>query len=447
MRILVVDDDELKRADVRRCLEAADLDDEVAIHVAVDYEEALARLREGFFELVILDVLLPGGGNGPSRDFSRALIKKITLGADLIPPTNIIALTAFPEVGDDERAFYDEHIFAIETYDANSDVWRDRLVRKIKYLKRAKRAGAEFYRHSFDFDVLVITARYENEFVPVKRKLFREITADQHAMWKTPIALGVMPGPGGRMLRTCLVCASEMGMATTAAVASEAVALFRPRLVSMLGMCCGFDIPEAAVSQQLLNAIVVRDASCWEVGKYEAAVEGTPEFKNRSKARPVDDSLREEIDDIVERKVDTLNRDLERLMANRDMTKLMASPSVQKLLASRAAKQLPRVPDVRFGSLVSGSSVIANRDVIKEIVERHPSALGLDMEVYGLYTAVEKSLGRRPSMVAVKGVADFGDAEKSDVAQRAASTVSTVVFRAIVRHLTMFSGRRRAHGE
>lgn len=64
------------------------------------------------------------------------------------------------------------------------------------------------------------------------------------------------------------------------------------------------------------------------------------------------------------------------------MTNLVSSASVQKLLATRAVKKWPKVPDVRFGSLVSGSSVIANQDVIREIVERHPPALGLDMEVY-----------------------------------------------------------------
>lgn len=430
MRILIVDDNQQKRLDVKRCLHEANLGAELTIGEAVDYEEALTALKEEFYDLVILDVMLPGAGGGPSKDTSRALIRMVMAGADLIPPTNIIALTAFPEVEEKERAFYDEHIFAIETYDETSDGWRNKLISKIKYLRRSKRAGAEFYRNSFNTDILVIAARYENEFVPIKDELFHKLVSENHAVWRRkPLAIGLVEGPQGLKLRTTMVCASEMGMATTAAVAAEAIGVFRPRLVVMLGMCCGFATDGASVDQKFLNALVVREVSCWEVGKYVETMKDTPEFLSRAKSRQVNEAIRDEVDSIVERQRDTIRPGISQLLARGDMV---------EITRDLPSERWSGTPEVRFGPIVSGSSVIASEEVIKEIIQRHPSALGLDMEVYGLYTAVEQCVGLKPSVLAIKGVADFGDASKADKAQLAASKVATVVFKSILAELTMF---------
>ena len=96
------------------------------------------------------------------------------------------------------------------------------------------------------------------------------------------------------------------------------------------------------------------------------------------------------------------------------------------------------VPSVRFGMLVSGSSVIADEDVVRDILQRHPTAIGLDMEMFGLFTAVDRCFGRRPSVLGIKGVADFGHAAKDDFAQRGASVVSAEVFKSILPSLPIF---------
>lgn len=58
VRVLVVDDDELDRLTVRRCLQQVGIDARVeeAGHAA----EALERLRPGAFDCVLLDCYLPG---------------------------------------------------------------------------------------------------------------------------------------------------------------------------------------------------------------------------------------------------------------------------------------------------------------------------------------------------------------------------------------------------
>ena len=53
-----------------------------------------------------------------------------------------------------------------------------------------------------------------------------------------------------------------------------------------------------------------------------------------------------------------------------------------------------------------------------------PGAIGLEMEIYGMFIAVEYAIGRPPEYIAFKTAADFADSEKKDAAQKLASAIS-----------------------
>lgn len=55
-QILVLDDEKNIRLTVRRCLETL----EMSVDDAIDGEEALAKLRETHYDLLLLDIKLPG---------------------------------------------------------------------------------------------------------------------------------------------------------------------------------------------------------------------------------------------------------------------------------------------------------------------------------------------------------------------------------------------------
>jgi len=63
----------------------------------------------------------------------------------------------------------------------------------------------------------------------------------------------------------------------------------------------------------------------------------------------------------------------------------------------------------------------------QEVLKRFPSAVGLEMEIFGLYTAVEGGIGRRPEFIALKTAADFGTSAKKDDAQKLASACQRLV--------------------
>jgi nucleoside phosphorylase len=426
LRILVVDDSDDKRTRVTQVLRDKLAGRALSICEAANYEDAIDALRNGFFDLVILDLLLPAAGGQPSEDTSRALIGSILKGK-LVPPTHIIGLTEYHDVGEQERRYYDEHLFALEFYSAENLAWADRIINKIKYLVQSKNAALQFQASSYDLDVFVLAARYENEYVPIRRRLFKHVEAAEHPIWRGELALGTLKFRNERVLRCGLACISEMGMAPAAA--TQAISVFRPRLLAMLGMCCGFAVEECASPRKFMDAIVVRQVACWEEGKYVDQSKSGSEFRNRAKSRMVDDTIRDAVDEAVEQSAEAILPKLRRFSEQTEY---------RKIREHFGAAEVRDVPDVRFGMLVTGSSVIADEAMVREILHRHPSAIGLDMELYGVYTAADRSLGRRPSVLGVKGVADFGHAEKDDFAQKGASVVATEVFKAILPSLGIF---------
>jgi nucleoside phosphorylase len=429
MRILIVDDNPAKRAAVADLLRQAELIVAPHIEEAECYESALEALRRSFFDLVILDLVLPAAGQEPSRQTSRAIIFSVLQGTSTVPPTHIIGLTAYGDIADEEEHFYQENLFALERYSQTDSLWERRLIGKINYLAKSKNAASHFKANNFDLDFVVMTARYENEFLPVVDQVLTHRDSDKHPGWPGRISLGRLTLPNGHNLRGAVCCIGEMGMAPAAALASQAIAEFRPRLLSMLGMCCGFRVDFSASPRKLMDVIIAREVDCWEEGKYVELARGASEFKSRSRARVVDDAIRADVEAAIEMQVETLKPAMQKLSRLRKFKKLR----------DHFGKELVRdQPDVQFAPLVSGSSVIADQSMIAEILARNPNALGLDMEMYGVYSAAEKCVGRRPSVLGIKGVADHGEVNKDDLAQYLASQASAVVFRTLLPHLSIF---------
>lgn len=433
MRILIVDDNRHKRERVAETISKALAQRKAAIEQAADYEAALKKLQHSYFDLVILDILLPAADGTPSQDSSKALIRQLNKGDALVPPMHIIGLTAYKDVATEQRDYFDQHLLSLEHYSEGDTVWADKIASRVDYLMNAERASLQYHAQNFGLDVFVIAARHKNEFLPIKSQLFKAPTTGRHPLWRDDLTTGSIALADGRTLEAALCCVNEMGMAPTAAIASQAISIFRPRLIAMVGMCCGFFDEKCSSPRKMMDVIVAREVSCWEEGKYDALAQ-KGEFKNRSRARMVDDLIRDDVDRIVEQADKTLTPAL-RKIASRKTYK-----SIREHFAAKSEKELVReVPEVKYAPIVSGSSVIADQSVVREIIDRHPNAIGLDMELFGLYAAADRAYGRRPSVLGVKGVADFGEVDKDDTAQIEASKLAAEVFKSILSELKIFS--------
>ncbi|MGI2033851.1 response regulator [Rhizobium panacihumi] len=433
MRILIIDDEKSKRSRVAELVGEGLKDYSVQIKEAATYEQALLTLQESYYDVVILDLLLPAADGTPSQDSSRSIIRQVTNGTGLIPPMHIIGLTAYETVADQERAYFDQHLLSLEFYSAQHNQWADKIVSKIIYLMQSQNASMRFQAENFGVDVFVIAARHENEFLPIRKKLFKNWKDEVHPLWKGQITTGEIEMRDGRVLTAILCCVNEMGMAPTAAVASQAINVFRPKLLAMIGMCCGFNTKPCVSERKIMDVIVAREVTCWEEGKYVDRAKEHIDFQNRAKTRVVNELIRDDVEKIIEQSERTITPALMR------MSKQTFYKKVRDHFNADAEEALVRdIPDVKYAAIVSGSSVIADESTVQQILARHTNAIGLDMELFGLYTAVDKVSGKRPSVVGVKGVADFGKASKDDKAQEAASTVATEVFKCIVENLEIF---------
>jgi nucleoside phosphorylase/CheY-like chemotaxis protein len=421
IRILIVEDDDSKFKNVQNRL-LTELANDLAVDMkrAADYESALKLLWSTCFDFVILDLLIPGAGLGPSSDISTSLLHKLMKG-DLVAPSFVIGLTQYPDKLREVEEVYREYLLALEVYSETETAWAERISRQIRYMVRARFAALKFQSESYGLDVLVITARHDNEFIPVRDVLYagQEVN-DRHPLLERQGCLGEIRGRH-RAMSSALLSANETGLAPTTALLTQAVSIFRPRLVAMLGMCCGFE--KCCSPRSLGDVVISREISLWDEIKYREASETTEsEQQDRSKTRMVDDEIREVLSEIVETKGKTIQKAL-----GREKNKKCWEGVIKEF-----GTLMRDVPDIIYSATVSGSSLVADSDKINEIVARNPTAVGLEMENYGVYTAIDFISGLKPSKLAIKGVADYGDRHKKDAVQRLASTYSAITLRHII---------------
>jgi nucleoside phosphorylase/CheY-like chemotaxis protein len=427
LQILLVEDDDLKFECVKHRLDI-ELDDlSVNFVRAADYESALSALRSKYFDFVVLDLLIPNVGGAPSINASTHLLHMLMKG-DLIAPSFVIGLTGYSEKMKEVGDLYREYFLALEMFSFDDFGWASRIARQIRYMIRARLAGLKFQMESHGIDIVIFTARHDNEFVPIRDFLYRgQDVKVGHPLIEREINFGEIRGKSAA-LTSAIISVNEVGLAPTAAMVAQAVSVFRPKLVATLGMCCGFALEQCAHPRKLADVIVSREISLWDETKFIEADEekGTAaDPKERSKTRMVDDKLREPVGEIMETLTTAINK---RLLKE-------VKKARWKSAVARFKPFMREVPEAIYAASVSGSSLVADSAKIAQIIDRHKRAIGLEMENYALYTTIDFLSGLKPSKLAIKGVADFGDGQKKDDVQKLASTLSAVTFLEIVEAL------------
>ncbi|ODV42454.1 hypothetical protein AWV79_27265 [Cupriavidus sp. UYMMa02A] len=104
----------------------------------------------------------------------------------------------------------------------------------------------------------------------------------------------------------------------------------------------------------------------------------------------------------------------------------------QGFQGERAAEEL----NLRVGPVASGSAVLADEGVVKQIQVHDRGLVGVEMEIYGMYAAAAYASYPRPTAFAMKSVCDFGTKVKDDKYQTyAAYTSAQVVKEYLERYL------------
>ena len=427
LRILVVEDSSEKYSRVNQLLSDRLPGIYCQFSWAKNYNQAFKELNDSLFDLVILDLRIPLSNGTVSAENSRALIELMNAG-DILPVLHVIGLTEYRDAAREEKKYFEENMLTLELFSWTSSTWADRLAAKIRYIVKSKAAVLNYSINNFESDLLIMIARYENEYKPILKRIKWQAPPVSRSSYFPAhhYASGRLIIDAGRSLRTTCLCIGEMGSTAAAALTSQAITIFRPQLVTMLGMCCGFKSPKSASPALLGDILFARATASWEEGKYLELQGGDLRFfQNRAVVRTVDNDLTPILISCVEAAKDEL----------RPLSVNYINSNYVKAIKRECGDDMRAVPDYKVGMIVSGSSVIADTAKTDEIISRLPNALGLDMEIFGIFTAAQTAVGKKPSVFAVKGVADFGTGAKHKRTQAMASVLAFYGLIGILRKL------------
>ncbi|MCK1728248.1 hypothetical protein [Bradyrhizobium sp. 142] len=416
LSILLVDDLSKKRQAVVGSLRSKLTDFDVVFEEADRYETARDQLKSRNFDFVILDIKIPAGEEEASEKWSRQLLRDI-LDGSLCYPMHVFGLTAHSDVADAEKSFYEANMFGFFLFDWESDEWAAAISAKIEYLALALHNGSAYRFNSFDYDLLIVVARHKTEYEPVKNSFFGKKKGAEHPLWPDRSIFGQINLGGGIRIRVAIVCIGEAGLSSAAAVVTQGMQILRPRVIAMVGMCAGFE----AKGVKILDVLVARESACWQEGK-SVDKDGDEKFDLRAKSR----NWSSDLGGLVARRVEAQDRSLFGVLEE------FSRRSDYLAVKERYGDKVAQIPAIKPGLVVSGSEVVSSEAVAKEVLSRHPAALGLEMEIFAIYSANELALGKRGECLAIKGVADFADKDKRDDTQILASELSAEVLKKLL---------------
>lgn len=382
MRCLIVDDDQTKvdavSSEIAACgVEAND------ILVATNAAEARLILSRQRIDLMLIDVLLPSRrGATPLGITSIELLREIIDDGTSYSPQNIVGITASADAMRDHESEFRQLTLQVIYVSPEVTEWREFIGNLFRFISRANATEA------FDVDICVLNALRRPELEAVHNTWPMQLSAEQ-LLNRSVLYQSGMVKINGEAKR--IVCAhpSQMGPIASTHAAETILREFRPRVLMMTGICGGFS------EHVSIGDVVVADKSWdWQAGKWTD--EGT------------------------------LLTALDQKEASSELVAYsqMAAPALDSFYNDFIGERPLNPPKLVTGPMVTGSSVVASRDIQHVFRQQHRKMVAVDMECYGLYYASAMSSSLHTKVVCIKAVSDLADRVKSDDFHRYCAEIS-----------------------
>lgn len=381
--VLIVDDDPGKVSRISDFLTKSGAVN-VSIEIAGDVSQARRALSGKYFDLMLLDILLPvREGGAPSGDVSVDFLRQIVEDESCPSPGRIVAITSDMSALDGHEAEFRSLVTQIIPVGFDSDNWMYSLDCLLIHMRASVLAKA-----AYGVDVFIQTALRDPELSQFMRASSIKWSAEE------PLANGLLYQRGslitdrGAITFAC-AHAPQMGLVSACHLTTSIIEALKPRIIIMTGIC------GAVKGSADLGDLVVADKSWdWQAGKWseDGGLQVAPDQKDASA-------------DLV-----AFSRGLDAGLVGWYNDFDGPKPT--------------RLPKLKVSPIASGSAVVADSGFHSMFKKQHRKVGGIDMECYGVYYACSLANEPRPKFICMKSVSDTADPSKGDDYQSFCSYLS-----------------------
>lgn len=336
---------------------------------------ARKSMQQTCFDIVIVDLNIKRDAMSPAEIEAGLQFLDLTFHDKKCKlPKEFFFLTEIEDQSTNLKFKVAEKYSKLWYYQPDYQEWNLYLKSRVKFYHE--------YNSRHQYDVVFITA-LEEEFNSL-------INNNGLIQWTRPErknqisrCVGRINIPNSEVKLSCIaVSPFKKGMSATAALTSMAFESFKPRVAFLIGICAGTDPKKQQFGDTLISSFI------WDYHSGKITDIG---FVNA----PFQTKASDDLYDIIVS---------EFLSDNHRYTHILEEDFKDL--------ELKKNWSIHFGPTVSGGSVIANVEIVEAINTQHKDILGIDMEGYGFYEALQLYPNIQGCMI--KSISDFGDSQKDD---------------------------------
>lgn len=390
MKILIVEDIPGKHEEIRSVLikSCAHAD----IHHACCFVDALSSLRDDYFDLLILDMVIPlRKGEDPNVSLGISLLNEVFDGVDARPPDHIICLSEYLGMLDEIKEATRRRLVHAVKYDEIDATWVSLLGEKLDYVgKCVTRSLNSPQDYLCDVGIVVSYPTVELEAI---LELKTQISAEFNKLDELHYYLASWSRPNTK-LKVVACAAPSMGMTAACVTAGKLINRWRPRYLVMTGIAAGTD------EELKFGDILVAD-SCYDYGSGKIREEEGERLFVPSPQQLL------------------IASDLKALLQKWESTQRGMADIARGCVRGNGYQ-----PKMKLGIIATGAAVVQSKEFVEEIKQASRKVVGLEMEAYGVFQAASLSSHPKPKVMVAKSVSDFANLAKDDQAQRLAAFTS-----------------------
>ncbi len=390
MKILILEDDKVKLEKLTSVVNSLNID--VELTFCEIYSVFSKKIVTHKYDLVVSDLIVPiFPDSKEGADISTRLHEDIRDMECMNFYTPVIAVTKFSDIADQCMSKLNRFDITVITYDEINDDWKKYFSTKVQSCVPAK---------SYFFVIVCALEKEAGAYLEagyVVGDIFiyqsvscREITINN--------------------LKGVIITPQRMGLVNSAITSARVIDLFKPKLICMSGICAGIEGKANIYDVIIPNICYQHDSGKWT----------SDGFIPESYAVQLESNTSLKINKIIKEK-DFINSIKNNVMLNKtEFADSMTSLDFNVYLAPTS----------------SGSSVVADDEILCQIKNQHRKHTAFEMESYALYEAARLAFNP-PIFFSAKSVVDNGNTLKGDEFHRvacllSAKTVCEIIKRGVI---------------